>query len=331
MIKITVAIPVYNAAKSIAITLDSLLHQTMDKADFEVLCVNDCSTDNSIEVIAEYSKRMGNIVLLDRVENSGGPAAPRNDAIGAARGEYIHFLDNDDFLGEQALERLYKAAKQYGSDVIFGRHVGVNGRTVPLNMFRKGIVPKADFLKDGLVYSYAPHKMFRLAFLKEHGFKFPTDVIAGNDDLLFVMQCYIAAKVISIMGDYDYYFVVSRGRENLSKKVFPAHQYFAVFYQVIEFFDHFISDEDYKKQVKLAFVTRIINVSWIRHLVTYGFTQEQKVDWLNELNRFVDTCVNADLLKALDPGVLRLIEVARENNLTKLSQLRYGKRGYVYK
>src|SRR3954452_21436902 len=100
MMKITVAIPVYNAAKHLNVTFDSLLNQTMQYKDFEVICINDCSTDNSREVIENYAKTMPNIVLFDRAENSGGPVLPRNDAIEAARGEYILFLDNDDFLGE---------------------------------------------------------------------------------------------------------------------------------------------------------------------------------------------------------------------------------------
>src|SRR6476620_2111832 len=109
-VKISIVIPIYNAANHLEVTLDSLRHQTLDSKDFEVICVNDCSTDNSKEIIMNYSELLGNIVLIDRCENAGGPAIPRNDAIEAARGEYIQFLDNDDFLGEEALERLYRAA-----------------------------------------------------------------------------------------------------------------------------------------------------------------------------------------------------------------------------
>ncbi len=103
MIKVTVAIPVYNTAKHLNVALDSLMHQTMKSTEFEIIFVNDCSTDNSKEVIERYSKRMSNILLINRVENSGGPMTPRNEAINAAKGEYIHFMDSDDFLGEEAL------------------------------------------------------------------------------------------------------------------------------------------------------------------------------------------------------------------------------------
>ena len=93
--------------------------------------MNDCSTDHSVDVIKEYMGRMPNLRLINRTVNSGAPMIPRNDAIEAAAGKYILFLDNDDFLGEEALQRLNDAAEKNDSDVIFGKYVGVNGRKVP--------------------------------------------------------------------------------------------------------------------------------------------------------------------------------------------------------
>lgn len=198
-IKVTVAIPIYNTGEHLTTALDSLMHQSMNPSDFEIICVNDCSTDNSKEVIERFRRIMSNVLLVDRSENSGGPSAPRNDAIDAARGEYIFFMDSDDFLGEEALERLYFAAQKNHSDIIFGKCVGVNSRRVPRAMFKKGNRPKANIIADNLVYSLAPHKMFKLSFLKETVFKFHPEIKTANEDQLFVMQCYIAAKVITVI------------------------------------------------------------------------------------------------------------------------------------
>src|SRR6476619_3165149 len=153
MIKISIAIPVYNAAKHLDVLFDSLMHQTMNRSEFEVICVNDCSTDDSKEVIEKWSRIMGNVVLINRTTNSGGPVVPRNDAIEVARGEYIHFMDNDDFLSEAALERLYHAAQENQSDVIFGKYIGVNGRGVPYITFQNGNRPKAEIISDHLLYA----------------------------------------------------------------------------------------------------------------------------------------------------------------------------------
>lgn len=322
MIKVSVAIPVYNAAKHLDVTFDSLKNQTMPAEDFEIICVNDCSTDNSKEVIEKYSKKMPNIVLIDRKKNSGGPSAPRNDSIEAARGEYIHFLDSDDFLGEAALERLYQAATQNQSDVIFGKYIPVNGRRVPTAMFKKGNRPKADILEDYLVYSLAPHKMFRRAFLKETGFRFRPDILTANEDMLFIMQCYVAARVITVLADYPYYFVVARGNENISGKVYAADQWYRVHYYLMDFLNEYVEDETYKRQLKVAFLDRLFKKSRVRsYLLTQKISPDEKASWLQETKRFIDTHIDELTMRSLDPRLHAFLQATVENNMKKIAQM----------
>ncbi|GKU83791.1 glycosyltransferase [Niallia sp. NCCP-28] len=316
--KITIAIPIYNAARHLNVTLDSLLNQTMDSSEFEVICVNDRSTDRSKEVIEEYSQKMDNLILIDREENSGGPMIPRNDAIEAARGEYIMFLDNDDFLGEEALERLYNAAQENSSEVIYGKYVGVNGRNVPQSMFKKGNRLNADIIEDNLVFSLAPHKMFNLAFIRENGFRFHPKAVVGEDQL-FVMQCYINAKVITVLADYDYYFVVARGNENLSLKYFPAEEFFFSFNRIMEFLEASELNDLYKRELKVAFLNRFLHASRLKgHLLSGLLTKEQKIDWLNETKSFIDNHVEDEIIPALHTRFQYIVTVAKENNIDKL-------------
>lgn len=318
MLKITVAIPIYNAAKHIKVTLDSLANQTMDASEFEILCVDDCSTDNSKEVIKEVQQTMSNLKLMERTENSGGPMIPRNDAIKAAKGEFILFLDNDDFLGEETLERFYNAATENHSDVIYGKYVGVNGRKVPQSMFKKGNRLNADILEDNLVYSLAPHKMFRLAFLRENAFEFHPKAVVGEDQL-FVMQCYINANVITVLSDYDYYYVVSRGNENLSLKYFPASEFYFSFNRIMEFTDNSDLNLLYKKSVKVAFLNRFFKTSRLRkYLLTDLLTREQKLDWLNETKHFIDTHLNDEIIRLISNEYKYFVQICQENDLDKL-------------
>ena len=319
-IKVSVAVPIYNTARHLTVMFDSLINQTMDSSDFEIICVNDCSTDNSKEVVEKYSRIMSNVVLINRAENSGGPSIPRNDAIAAARGEYIHFLDSDDFLGEEALERLYHAAQQNQSDVIFGKYIGVNGRPVPDAMFKKGNRLKADIIADDLVYSLAPHKMFKRSFLKEYGYKFNPEALIAEDQL-FVMQCYVAANVITVLADYDYYFVVARGNESLTEKMFPGREFFFVYNKIMEFLNEFMDDEHYKKRIKIAFFNRIIKMKrgWRDHLLTTRTTHEQKIEWLNETKKFIDTHLDDELIQSLDTQYHYFLEAVKENDIQKLA------------
>ena len=92
---VTVIIPMYNAEKYIAQCLESLVKQTFK--NFEVIVVNDCSTDNSVAEVKKFEPQFqGRLILKSMKKNSGTPGLPRNTAIPLARGKYITFLDSDD-------------------------------------------------------------------------------------------------------------------------------------------------------------------------------------------------------------------------------------------
>ena len=116
---ISVIIPMYNAEKFIADCLDSLLAQTFQ--DFEVIVVDDCSTDNSVAVVESYAQKFnGRFQLTKTKTNSGGGGyVPRNIGLSLANGEYVYFVDADDFIVETALEILHSAATQFNADVVY--------------------------------------------------------------------------------------------------------------------------------------------------------------------------------------------------------------------
>ena len=114
---VSVIIPMYNSAKFIPQTLESLLYQTMK--DFEVVVVDDCSTDNSVEVVENCAEKFGGRLHVIRLpKNTGTPSLPRNVGIQFARGKYISFLDSDDLYTKTALEELSELAEEYQADVV---------------------------------------------------------------------------------------------------------------------------------------------------------------------------------------------------------------------
>ena len=114
---VSVIIPMFNSAKFITQTLESLAYQTMQ--DFEVVVIDDCSTDNSVEIVEKFSERFdGRLHVIKLPENTGTPGLPRNVGIQFARGKYIAFLDSDDLYTKTALEELTTLAEQYQADVV---------------------------------------------------------------------------------------------------------------------------------------------------------------------------------------------------------------------
>ncbi len=114
---ISIAIPMYNVEKYIGALLESLLAQTFQ--DFEVIVVDDCSTDKSCAVVASYIPKFGGRLKLSRMQkNSAGPGAPSNIGVALSRGKYVYIIDNDDLLTKNALEILYNYAEKSNSDVV---------------------------------------------------------------------------------------------------------------------------------------------------------------------------------------------------------------------
>lgn len=112
--KISVIIPVYNAEKYLKKCLDSVINQTLD--DVEIICINDGSTDNSLNILNEYNKKYKNFKLINQ-ENKG-VIYTRIKGYKNATGEYIAWLDNDDFLELDMFEKMYSIAKDGDYDIV---------------------------------------------------------------------------------------------------------------------------------------------------------------------------------------------------------------------
>lgn len=111
--KVSVIIPVYNASEFLEECLDSILHQTLK--EIEVICVDDGSSDNSLEILQKYKDQDPRIIIIS--QRNQGAGAARNNGMERARGEYLSFLDSDDFFEKNMLEEAYEAAHKDNADV----------------------------------------------------------------------------------------------------------------------------------------------------------------------------------------------------------------------
>ena len=222
-VKISVIVAVYNPGRYLAELIASLRAQSMPQDEFEVIFVDDDSTDGSYEHLQRLAREEPNVRVLHNTPNSGWPGKPRNLGLGVARGTYVLFVDNDDWLPAQALEDLYAYAEAHGSDVVVGKEIG-HGHTIPWNVFQRS-VPDAKLGVDPLLRILTPHKLFRRALLDDHGIRFPEGRVRLEDHL-FVMQAYFAARTLSIYADSPVYHWVHRDRSNASlRQVDPAEYY----------------------------------------------------------------------------------------------------------
>lgn len=116
--KISVIIPVYNAEKYLGVCLESILIQTFQ--DFEVIVIDDCSTDASLAVAESYLERFdGRLKIICLEKNTGSGAVPRNVGLENSCGEYVFFMDADDLITDEAFETLYACAEEYSTEIIY--------------------------------------------------------------------------------------------------------------------------------------------------------------------------------------------------------------------
>lgn len=203
--KVSVIIPCYNAGKTIAASLQSLVNQTYK--DFEVIVANDGSTDDSAKVVNNFQSKL-DIHFIEQ-PNSGVSTA-RNNALANARGEYITFLDADDLYDPYFLQDGIDKLEKYDVDVSICQYNFVNN----LNDAEGSFSDTCDRLDSaGLIELYYHHRIqkvnfwggvFRKSIIKQYGILFPTDIKYGEDSL-FVCQYFLHCQRGGIYIQYPHY------------------------------------------------------------------------------------------------------------------------------
>ncbi|MDT9700029.1 glycosyltransferase family 2 protein [Streptomyces sp. P17] len=204
---VSVIIGAYEAMPYLVECLASVEAQTIEPARVEVIAVDDGSADGTGEYLEEFAARAPMPVTVIRQENSGGPSGPRNVGLGKAAGRYVFFLDADDRLGPEALERMVAMADRNGTDVVLGRVEGIN-RKPPQSMWGRTL-ERTDVYSSNIKFTLSAQKLFRREMLTRHDMRFDESLWTG-EDALFTMEAYLRADGVSVIADYTCYYLVGR-------------------------------------------------------------------------------------------------------------------------
>ncbi|MFH9823193.1 glycosyltransferase family 2 protein [Streptomyces bobili] len=206
---VTVVVAVYNTMPYLTECLNSLVGQSIGRDRLEVVAVDDGSTDDSGRELDRFAAQYPDTVKVLHQPNSGGPAAPSNRALEVATGRYVYFIGSDDYLGEEALERMVKCADDNDSDVVVGKMVGTNGRYVHQALYKEND-PDVSLYDSALPFTLANTKLFRRELVEKHKLRFPEHLPVGSDQPFTIEAC-VRARKISVVADYICYFAVKRG------------------------------------------------------------------------------------------------------------------------
>lgn len=199
MKKVSVIIPVYNVENYLRKCLDSLVNQTLK--DLEIIVVNDGTTDNSQEIIDEYVKKYPKKVV-SIIQENGGQGTARNTGLLHAKGEYIGYVDSDDYVEENMYEELYKKAKEEDSDIVI---CGNNVVKENYDFLSKEEVDKEFLLGKMAVWN----KIYKKNIIVDNKIQFRSKV--WYEDLDFTMKVYFSSKKISYVDKPLYNYLLREG------------------------------------------------------------------------------------------------------------------------
>ncbi|MGX9227245.1 glycosyltransferase family 2 protein [Streptomyces albus] len=205
---VSVVVAVHNTMPYLTRCLTSLVEQSIGQRRMEAVVVDDGSTDGSSREIARFARRHPGLFTTVRQAHSGGPAAPSNRALEAARGRYVFFLGADDHLAPRALEQMVTMADNCRSDVLLCKMVPIGDRTVPTGVFSR-TAPLIRLVGDGLPWALSNTKLFRRSLIEEHGLRYDESMPAFSDQP-FVLEACVRAQRISVLADQPHYFAVRR-------------------------------------------------------------------------------------------------------------------------
>ncbi len=200
---ISVVVPCYNVEKYVEKTINSILNQTYE--NLEIIAVEDCSTDNTYEILKELEKKHPNKIKLYKNKKNGGLAYTRNRAIEYAKGNYIGCIDSDDFIDENYFEELMETLKENDADICVTDIVLANEDGKKIGEPQKacdGDINKFNIINNGMAASSC-NKLFKKEVIEKYPF------LEGkiNEDVSAIIPALIYAKKIAYTNKVMYYYV----------------------------------------------------------------------------------------------------------------------------
>lgn len=238
-IAVSIIIPIYNVEQYLRQCLDSVVNQTFK--NFECICINDCSTDNSYTILKEYEKKDNRFIIINLPENKGQGVA-RNSGLKYAKGKYITFIDSDDWVSNDYIEILYSAIEKYNTDFVSAKFYLFDNvkqkikrnslePKIPFNTIlctkkdKKKIIKNISFLQTSTVCG----NIFKRKFLLSNNMSFKP---VKFEDTLFIWEAIIRANNFIFIEDIIYFY--RKNRKNSTMVSFTAKDRMKYYIQLIE-------------------------------------------------------------------------------------------------
>jgi len=286
--KVSVIIPVYNVENYLRKSLDCIINQSLK--DIEIICINDGSTDNSLKILEEYAQKDNRIIVIDK--ENGGVATARHAGMKVAKGDYIAFVDPDDWVDTRMYEEMYSISKEKDLDISICAsyscrekngviqkskgHYSLKG--VPKKYFNK-VFSNEDVIDD--IFKFPATcwcKLHKREFLEKNNIYFQ-DIRVGEDQLFF-FQSFIYAKRIYIINKFLYYYRKNRKDSAMTRKNVPNLSAIQIFYGI----EKMLIESGLINKYKIVFINKYLDkaISWIGKVDSY-----HKEEYYKEFSKLI--------------------------------------------
>ena len=240
MIKISVIVPVYNMSKYLNKCLDSLVNQTFK--DYEIIIINDGSTDNSLDIIKEYKNRYPDLIIYYDNQNQG-ISKTRNQGIEVSKGEYIMFIDSDDYVDTTILEKAYKKAINDNLDMVVFDYYDVYEKTNQIIEHKLPDFNITNILGTPLLLNQINYSPWNKLYKKELWLnnKFP---VLKYEDLGVLPRVYLESKRIGKINECLNYYLIRNNSETttMNNKIFDI-------LKIMELNNTYFKENDYLNKI----------------------------------------------------------------------------------
>ena len=271
MAKISVIVPVWNKEKEISKCLDTILSNTLK--DIEIIVVDDKSTDNSKKIIKEYAKKHKNIIFIENKKNLY-IGKTRNKGVKKATGEYLAFVDGDDYISLKMLKKYYKYATENKCDIVCGHYYKVNEASKTFfktNEFNNTTLNKNKEIIN--LIDYGPcNKMFKRDIISKNNILF--DEENKYEDVPFVMKALYHSSKIGHIKEAHYYYRIHENSETtvMDKRVFD------IFNIVNDVYNYYSNKPELKEEIDYYAISEIT-----RYMARQKFQKDKKLK-----NKFIN-------------------------------------------
>lgn len=213
MLKVSIIIPAYNSEEYVAKCLESLIIQKF--CDFEIICVNDASTDSTLQILMKYSATYSNVVVLSN-ETNKGLSYSRNRGMREAKGEYVLFVDSDDWLiNENVISTLYNLASMNELDLL-RFNLNTDEKVIEKEMYMEGRDLFEYLINEGIYKWESVRNFVRRSALLENNIWFDESIV-GCEDVLFSTECIWKLKRTAEVPEKYYFYFRHEGSITRSK------------------------------------------------------------------------------------------------------------------